>query len=79
MTKSARLGLWLSVAASVLVTGFVFAIIHPQGWLGVPVLLALATAFAVVAGELQRSLVSPMIAHGINNAVALLFLLLTVG
>ena len=39
-----------------------------------PVLLALATAFAV-SRKLQRSLVSPMIAH--DNAVALLFLLLT--
>jgi membrane protease YdiL (CAAX protease family) len=71
-------GAWLSAALSVLVSGFIFAIIHPQGWLGVPVLLALATAFAV-SREFQRSLGPPMIAHGINNAVALALLAATAG
>jgi membrane protease YdiL (CAAX protease family) len=73
-----RLATWLSVACSVLLTGFLFAIIHPQGWLGVPVLLALATAFAL-SREWQGSLVSSMVAHGLNNGVALLVLMAAAG
>lgn len=68
----------LSVAASVAVTGFVFAVIHPQGWLGVPVLMSLATAFAV-SREAQHSLWPPVLAHGLNNGVSLLILWATAG
>jgi membrane protease YdiL (CAAX protease family) len=73
-----RMGAWLSVWASVLLTGLVFAVIHPQGWLGVPALLTLATAFAL-AREWQRSLLPSMIAHGLNNGLTLLFLLIVAG
>lgn len=72
------LGVWLSIAASVLVSGFVFAVIHPQGWRGVPMLLPLATAFAL-SRELQGSLASSVVAHGISNGMVLLLLLLMAG
>ena len=65
---------WASVTFSVLVSGFVFAVIHPQGLLAVPVLMSLATAFAL-SREWRGSLVPAMIAHGINNAVPTLVLL----
>jgi membrane protease YdiL (CAAX protease family) len=65
---------WASVTFSVLVSGFVFAAIHPQGWLGVPVLMSLATAFAL-SREWRGSLVPAMIAHGINNGMTTLMLL----
>ena len=65
---------WASVAFSVLVSGFVFAAIHPQGWLGVPVLMSLATAFAL-SREWRGSVVPAMIAHGINNGMSTLMLL----
>jgi membrane protease YdiL (CAAX protease family) len=64
-----------SILFSALVSGFVFAVIHPQGWLGVPVLMGLATAFAL-AREWRRSLLPSMIAHGINNGVTMTMLLL---
>lgn len=64
---------WASVTFSVLLSGFVFAAIHPQGWLGVPVLMALATAFAL-SREWRGSLVPAMIAHGINNGMTTLML-----
>jgi membrane protease YdiL (CAAX protease family) len=70
-----RWGRFLSIAFSALASSFVFAAIHPQGWLGIPVLLALAFAFAL-AREWRRSLVPAVIAHGINNAVGMLLLLL---
>ena len=62
-----------SVTFSVVVSGFVFAAIHPQGWLGVPVLMSLATAFAL-SREWRGSVVPAMIAHGINNGMTTLML-----
>jgi membrane protease YdiL (CAAX protease family) len=64
-----------SILTSALASSFVFAVIHPQGVLGVPVLMALAVAFAL-AREWRQSLLPPMIAHGLNNGVATLVLLL---
>jgi membrane protease YdiL (CAAX protease family) len=64
----ARWGWAVSVLFGALASGFVFAIVHPQGVLGVPVLMALAIGFALVR-EWRETLVPPMVAHGINNAV----------
>jgi membrane protease YdiL (CAAX protease family) len=72
---SDRWGRWFSIAVSVVLSSFVFAAIHPQGWLGVPVLMALASAFAL-AREWRGSLLPPMIAHGLNNGISTLLLLL---
>lgn len=69
---------WASVTASVAVSAFVFAVIHPQGWFAVPVLMALATAFAL-AREWRGSLVAPVLAHAINNGATTLLLLLLAG
>jgi hypothetical protein len=65
----------LSVVLSALVTSFVFAAIHPQGLLGVPVLMALALAFNL-AREWRGTLIPAMIAHGINNGAVTLLLYL---
>jgi membrane protease YdiL (CAAX protease family) len=59
------------VLFSVVSSSFIFAVIHPQGFLGVPVLMALATGFALTR-ELRGSLVGCMTAHGINNALVTL-------
>jgi membrane protease YdiL (CAAX protease family) len=65
----------LSVCFSALVVSFLFAVIHPQGFLGLPPLMALALAFTLMR-EWRGTLLPPMIAHGINNAVATLLLFL---
>jgi membrane protease YdiL (CAAX protease family) len=65
----------LSIAAAVLLSSFVFAVIHPQGLLAVPVLMALAAGFAL-AREWRQTLLPAMIAHGLNNALIALLLLL---
>jgi membrane protease YdiL (CAAX protease family) len=72
------LGVVGSVVGSVLISGFIFAVIHPQGWLGVPVLMALATAFAL-SREWCRSLVPATVAHALNNGLTLTLLLLVAG
>jgi membrane protease YdiL (CAAX protease family) len=60
----------LSVLIAAVVSSVVFAIIHPQGVLFVPALGGLAVGFCIFR-ELRGSLVAPMVAHGINNAVTL--------
>jgi membrane protease YdiL (CAAX protease family) len=67
-------GPW-GVAAAALISGFLFAAIHPQGWLAVPVLTALAVGFAL-AREWRGSLVAPMVGHALNNASVTLVLFL---
>ena len=51
---SCRWGTVASILASTLLSSFIFAVIHPQGWLGVPVLMSLATAFALARGIQAR-------------------------
>src|SRR5262249_39913843 len=73
-----RWGRVWAVLVSGLVGSFVFAATHPQGWLAVPPLMALALAFAL-AREWRGSLPAPMVAHGLHNLVLLVLLLLTAG
>ena len=61
-------GRFLSIVFSALVAGFVFAVIHPQGWLLVPVLTALALGFTLCR-EWRGTLVGGMTAHGIHNGL----------
>lgn len=65
----------LSVLFSAVVVSFLFAVIHPQGFLAVPALMALALAFTLMR-EWRGTLLPSMIAHGINNGVATLLLFL---
>jgi membrane protease YdiL (CAAX protease family) len=71
---SARFGRVLSFLASALAVSFVFAVIHPQGVQGVPVLMALAFSFTL-AREWRGTLLPSVVAHGLNNT-AITFLLL---
>jgi membrane protease YdiL (CAAX protease family) len=75
--RAATVGWWpaLSVLFSTVVVSFLFAVIHPQGFLAVPLLMSLALAFTLMR-EWRGTLLPSMIAHGINNAVATLFLFL---
>lgn len=65
---SARWGRELSFVFSALASSLVFAAIHPQGILFIPILGALAFAFCF-ARETRGSLISCIVAHGINNGV----------
>ena len=60
----------VSVLIAALASSAVFALIHPQGLLFVPVLGGLAVGFCLFR-EMRSSLIAPMVAHGINNAVTL--------
>jgi membrane protease YdiL (CAAX protease family) len=70
-----RLGATASALLSATFVSFLFAAIHPQGLLAIPVLMAVAYGLAL-AREWRGSLLPGMVAHGLNNSlvVALLFL-----
>ena len=63
-----RWGRFAAFAVSALASSLIFAAMHPQGVVFIPVLGALAVAFCL-AREMRGSLVSCMVAHGINNAL----------
>lgn len=70
-------GVVLSLIFAGIVNAFIFAIIHPQGWLAVPALMSLAIAFTL-AREWRGSLIAPIVMHalvnGLNFTVAFLVL-----
>ncbi len=68
--STCRWPLLLSFATSALVVSFVFAVIHPQGLVAVPALMSLAIGFTIMR-EWRGSLISCMIAHGLNNALVM--------
>jgi membrane protease YdiL (CAAX protease family) len=71
-----RFGFTLSMLLSGLVVSFVFAVIHPQGLIALPALMALAFGFTIVR-EWRGALIPCMVAHGINNGILTLMLVLS--
>ena len=67
-----------SVAISAAASGFVFAVIHPQGLVAVPLLVAVSWAL-VQAREWRGYLLAPVAAHSLHNGLVTLFLYLTFG
>jgi membrane protease YdiL (CAAX protease family) len=66
---------WGSVIFSAVFNGLIFAAIHPQGFVAIPLLTALAINFSL-AREWRDSLIAPMIMHGINNGAVTMFMFL---
>jgi membrane protease YdiL (CAAX protease family) len=59
---------WHMLIATAIVA-FIFAVIHPQGFLAVPVLMTIATTLAFLR-EWRDSLIAPIVMHACNNGVA---------
>lgn len=57
---------WLSVVFSAVLNGLIFAAIHPQGMVAIPVLATLAIGFTF-ARQWRESLLAPMTMHAIHN------------
>ena len=64
----------LGALASAAIVGFLFAIIHPQGILLVPPLMALGFVFCMIR-EWRGSLIGSMAAHALHNAVLITVLI----
>jgi membrane protease YdiL (CAAX protease family) len=70
----ARLPWW----AAALLVGVIFAAIHPQGWVGIPMLTAIAITLAILR-EWRGSIIASMTAHACVNGVTLTLLLVLTG
>jgi hypothetical protein len=70
----ARFGWWISAP----VVSLIFVAIHPQGWVAIPVLGAIALVLAGLR-EWRGSLVASMTAHAMNNGVAVALMVLLMG
>ncbi len=71
-----RMRLWSSTLLSALVSSLLFALLHPQGILAVPVLTGIALALAFMR-EWRGTLVPSIFAHGLNNALVMAVLIMT--
>jgi membrane protease YdiL (CAAX protease family) len=64
----------LGVGAAVLCSSLVFAILHPQGLLGAPMLFALGAGFALIR-EWRGSLAPCVVAHALVNGITSVIIL----
>jgi len=69
------LSAWLRWFLGISMSAFIFAVIHPQGWAGVPAIMALAAVFSLLR-QWRHSLIAPMTAHALNNGLICLLILL---
>ena len=74
-TSSHRIGLVLSITVSVLITSFLFAAIHPQGWVAIPALMGIAIGMNLLR-EWRGSLIPSMIVHGVSNGIVVSMMLI---
>ena len=70
-------GRFASVLAASLINGLIFAAIHPQGIMGIPILTSLAIGFSLMR-EWRDSLFGAITMHAINNSLVtcLLFIIM---
>lgn len=61
--------------ASGLLSGCLFAAVHPQGWAAIPALTSIGLVLALLR-EWRGSLIAPITAHALNNGSLVLMLLL---
>lgn len=61
---------YLGRVPAILLSGFLFAAIHPQGWIGVPVLMAVGIVLATLR-EWRSSIVAPVVAHACVNGATM--------
>jgi len=57
-------------------TGILFAVIHPQGWIAVPVLATIGFTLSAIR-EWRGSIIASMAAHSLNNGAVLLLAIFT--
>lgn len=73
-----RLGRLISAAASLLLSSLLFAAIHPQGVMGIPLLTTVAIILGVLR-EWRGSLLAPTVTHMVVNGVTTTMVILLFG
>jgi len=66
-----------SVFLSTMLSGLIFAVIHPQGFAAFPALASLGAVFALIR-EWRGSLIGSVVAHALNNFAVTMLLVLTI-
>ena len=61
-----------------LVSGFLFAMVHPQGWIAIPALASIGFGLAGIR-EWRDSLIASMTAHALNNGLVISLLFVVFG
>ncbi len=72
--SSRQMARWVSILFAALFSSLIFAAIHPQGIVGIPVLTILAFGFCLVR-QWRGSLIAPITMHAIHNGLATCFLI----
>ena len=67
-SASYRMGSAVSIMLSVLLTSFLFAAIHPQGWVAIPALMGIAVGMNLMR-EWRGTVIPSMVVHGLSNAL----------
>ena len=65
----------LSWATSGIIVGLIFAVLHPQGWVTIPVLAVVGFNLCAIR-EWRGSIIASMTAHALHNGAAVLMLVL---
>ena len=73
-TLSKRFSQAISIFGSVMITSFIFAAIHPQGWVAIPALMGIAVGMNAMR-ELRGTVLPSMIVHGVSNGLVTTMLL----
>lgn len=69
-SASHKSGAIVSILISTTINTFIFAIIHPQGWIAIPALMSLAIGFTLLR-EWRGTVLPSIFAHGINNGLVM--------
>jgi membrane protease YdiL (CAAX protease family) len=62
----------------VFLVSFVFAAIHPQGWVAIPALMSIAVGMNLLR-EWRGSLIPSMVVHGLSNGIVVSMMVLMLG
>jgi membrane protease YdiL (CAAX protease family) len=67
-TSSKALNHTVSILGSILIVSFLFAAIHPQGWVAIPALMGIAVGMNLMR-EWRGTVIPSMVVHGLSNAL----------
>jgi membrane protease YdiL (CAAX protease family) len=65
----------ISIIGSVLIVSFLFAAIHPQGWIAIPALMGIAIGMNLMR-EWRGSILPSMVVHGLSNGLVISVMLI---
>ena len=73
--SSSQMSHFISMVFSMGLTSFVFAAIHPQGWVGIPALMSIAIGMNLLR-EYRGSLLAPMVIHATSNGIVMTMMMI---